>query len=87
MIRHLCFINKRHYGSLSHEKTVEKFRETMTGEYIDFDLMERLRKDKKTSDEEAARQHKIDRNTPVSMEHVLKELCGEELYNLMKRGW
>jgi hypothetical protein len=87
MIRHLLFTNKHHYGDLPHEETVKKFRGTVAGEFIDFDRMEKLKEAKKAYDEELARRTEIARNTPVSMDYVMKELCGEELYKLMKKGW
>ena len=87
MVNHILFTDHHHYSHLSHEEMVAKYKGTVLGEYLDFEKMDQLIAEKKASDEEATRQREIDRNTPVTMEHVMRELCGDELYNIMKKGW
>jgi hypothetical protein len=79
MIYHICFTDHHHYGHLSHESTVAKYRGTVLGESLDFDKMERLILEKAHKDAEDAKQRGIDRSSPVSMEDVMLALCGREL--------
>ena len=84
MVNHICFTDYHHYGRLNHEDTVAKYKGTVLGESLDFDKMDRLIEEQKQQEEETLRQRGIDRSTPVTMEHVLKELCGEELLKRMR---
>ena len=84
IIRHLIFTDSYHYGHLSHEKTVEKYRGTVSGEYLDFGKTEELREAKKLADKKEACIRELCRNTPVTMDHVLRELCGDELLKKLR---
>jgi len=87
LIYHICFTDTHHYGGLSHEATIAKYKGTELGECLDFDKMARLVEEKKRLDGEDARKREIDRNTPVSMEYVMRELCGDELLKIMRKGF
>lgn len=90
LVYHICFTDHHHYGHLSHEDTVAKYKGTVLGEFLDFEKMSTLIEDAKKAAEEAERQREIVRNTPmksVSMEYVMRQLCGDELYKRMQDGF
>lgn len=42
MVNHMCFTNHHHYGHLTHEATLTKYKSTVLGESIDFEKMDKL---------------------------------------------